>query len=202
VIKHVARGQNASVWLVALGRWTGRVEAVMNDRIAVTALAELPPQQQILGTAAKLAIATPRGVVRTKGAVLSADRAGIVEIVVSSELEIDQRREHVRIAARVPGLVGPRAAAGRALDTYTLDVSAGGVLVAGAGPIGVGMPVEVAVKLPDRDPLRADARIARRTEMGHAALVFDDIDEREREALVRWIFERQRLERQQAQGTI
>jgi c-di-GMP-binding flagellar brake protein YcgR len=63
------------------------------------------------------------------------------------------------------------------------------------------MPVEVAVKLPDREPLRADARIARRTELGHAALVFDGIDESDREALVRWIFERQRLERRQARET-
>jgi hypothetical protein len=198
VIKHVARGQTASVWLRALGRWTGRVEAVTSDRIAVAALAQLPDPDGILGTVAKLAVATPRGVLRTKGAVLSADRMGIVEIVVGSELELDQRREHVRVAARVPGVVGTKDPTRLPLDTYTLDVSAGGVLVAGAGPLGIGAPVSVTVKLPESDPLRAEGRIARRTEMGHAALVFDGIAERDREALVRWIFERQRLERRQA----
>ena len=108
---------------------------------------------------------------------------------------MDQRREHVRVAASVPGLVAPRTEEHPPLHTFTLDVSGGGLLVAGAGPVEPGAPVAVTVKLPDREPLTSDGRIARVTESGHVALRFDGIADEQREELVRWIFERQRLER-------
>jgi c-di-GMP-binding flagellar brake protein YcgR len=81
------------------------------------------------------------------------------------------------------------------LHTYTLDVSGGGLLVAGIGPADDGDEVVVTVKLPDREPLRVNGRVARRTAEGHAGLVLEDISDADREELVRWIFERQRLER-------
>ena len=68
------------------------------------------------------------------------------------------------MAARVPGLIAMPGHALKPLHTYTLDVSGGGLLVAGAGPAEIGTPVAVTVKLPDRDPLRSRGRIARRTE--------------------------------------
>jgi c-di-GMP-binding flagellar brake protein YcgR len=38
-------------------------------------------------------------------------------------------------------------------------------------------------------------RVARRTAEGHAGLILEGISDADREELVRWIFERQRLER-------
>jgi c-di-GMP-binding flagellar brake protein YcgR len=142
-----------------------------------------------------MTIATPLGIVRTQGTIVAADRAGLLELQITDEYEVDQRREHVRLTASLPGVVAPRSELHPPLHTFTLDVSGGGVLVAGAGPADIGTPVVVTVRLPDRDALRADARIARRTDGGHVGLVFEGITVREREALVRWIFEQQRLER-------
>ena len=195
----VVRGQAVHLELDRHGHWTGRVEAVMTDRLALAVMSRLPVDPVTLsGTAAALAVATPRGIVRGRGVVIAADRAGIVEIAITDDIELDQRREHVRVAAQVPGLVAPRDEGHPPLHTFTLDVSGGGILVAGVGPVGVGAPVAITVKLPDRDPLVTDGRIARRTDGGYVGLVFEGISEREREELVRWIFERQRLERQAA----
>ena len=171
----------------------------MTDRLALAVMSRLPVDPATLsGTAAALAVATPRGIVRGRGVVIAADRAGIVEVAITEDIELDQRREHVRVTAQVPGLVAPRDEAHPPLHTFTLDVSGGGILVAGAGPADIGTPVAVTVKLPDRDPLVTDGRIARRTDGGYVGLVFEGISEPEREELVRWIFERQRLERQAA----
>jgi hypothetical protein len=198
-MSELARGQAVQLELDRHGSWTARVEAVMPDRVAVSPLAPIPGDAAALpGRPVRLASPTPRGVVRVEGVIVAADRSGLLEVELTAEVELDQRRDHVRIAARIPGLVAPRDEGHPPLHTFTLDVSGGGLLLAGAGPAEVGAPVVVTVKLPDRDPLRTEGRIARRTHAGSVGLVFEGIAETERELLVRWIFERQRLERQAA----
>ena len=200
MIAHVATGQAARVLLHGHGEWSARVEAVLPDRLAVTTLTVLP--RHATGAAGEVSVATARGVLRAACVVLGTDRSGLVELAVTSEQQLDQRRAHVRVAARVPGVVATPGHLLKPLHTYTLDVSGGGVLVAGAGPVEIGTPVAVTVKLPEREPLRTRGLVARRTEEGHVALAFDRMDEDEREQLVRWIFERQRRELREARGTI
>jgi c-di-GMP-binding flagellar brake protein YcgR len=195
--REIAKGQSAHLVLDGHGRWTARVEAIDGTRVAVAALARLPGDHAVLsGAQARIAVTTPRGLVHVTGIVLAADRSGLLEVELTAEPQVDQRRHHVRVPARVPGVVGPRdPSTGQPLHTFTIDVSGGGLLVAGAGPVEPGAPVAVTVKLPDREPLTSDGRIARVTETGHVALRFDGIADEQREELVRWIFERQRLER-------
>jgi PilZ domain len=199
VIEHVFPGQPAHVRLHQLGDFEGRVESASPERLKVAALHQVPNSATLVGTSADLDIGTPRGVIHTAGTILEAGADGVLDIGIDADLRLDQRRQFVRVAARVPGVVG-QGGAGSPLHTYTLDVSAGGLLVAGAGDVEIGAPVSVTVKIPDRDPVEAAAVIARRTKQGHAALQFTDISEADREALIRWIFERQRLERQAAKG--
>jgi hypothetical protein len=193
-MRAVARGQAAVVDLDRGERFTGVVEHVSADRVAVAAVARLPAgPAELAGVAGSVAVATPRGVVRCRALVLGADPAGVVELGVTGEVAVDQRREHVRIDLRLPGVVRPRHAAHGALHTYTLDVSGGGVLVAGAGRAEIGEAVSVLVKLPGSETLEAAGRVARRSRSGHVALAFEAIDEERREALVRFLFEQQRL---------
>jgi hypothetical protein len=195
----VDRGQAVVIELDRYGRFTGRVEAAAGERLAIAALARLPvAPAELAGTAARVAVTTPRGIVRSLAVVMGADRSGLVEVEIVDELQVDQRREHVRVGLRLPGAVGPRDTSVGLLDTYTLDVSGGGVLVAGAGPADAGDPVAVLVKLPGSDPLHAEGRVARRSAAGHAAVAFERLDEQARELLVRMVFEQQRLERRAA----
>jgi hypothetical protein len=198
MIKHLAKGQAARIVLHGHGEWTARVEASLPDRLALTTLTVLP--RDTAGAGGEVAVSTALGVLRAPCVVLGTDRSGLVELSIAGEHHVDQRRSHVRVAARVPGVVATPGHMLRPLHTYTLDVSGGGVLVAGAGPVDIGTPVAVTVKLPDRDPLRSRGRVTRRTDEGHVALAFDGMDADEREQLVRWIFERQRLELREARG--
>ena len=199
MIEHVFPGQPAHVRLHQLGDFEGRVESTTETSVTLAALHKIPGRETLMGTSADIDIGTPRGMIHTAGTIVSAGADGVLEVAIDADLRLDQRRQYVRVAARIPGVVG-QGAAGSPLHTYTLDVSAGGLLLAGAGEVEAGAPVTVTVKLPDRDPVEAAAVIARRTAQGHAALEFTDISEADREALIRWIFERQRLERQAAKG--
>jgi hypothetical protein len=192
----LARGQHAEVVLGDASAWRARVVSAFGERVVVAFLTQ--PQTSpatLVGTVVQLAVTTPRGILRAPAVVLGADAEGLLEVDVTDEGKLDQRREHVRVESRLPSAVEPTHGEYGPLRTYTLDVSGGGVLVAGAGPIELGEPVIVTVKLPERPSVQAIGRVARRTDEGHAGLVFDGIATHAREELVRWIFEQQRLER-------
>lgn len=193
---YVAPGQSVQLRLGSAGTFATQVDAVLEDRLLLVPIAKLAVERhRIIGLAADAEVATPRGVWRAAGVVTSCDDGGRVEIGLAEDPKVDQRREHVRIESRLPGMIVAQSDGGRsALHTFTLDVSGAGVLVAGAGNEPIGTPVRLQVKLPDRI-LETDAVIARRTPDGHVGLRFEGMSEQQREALVRWIFERQRLAR-------
>ncbi len=200
LLLHLTPGHPLTVELGEHGDHPARAEWVDGDRVAV-ALLRRPPvlPSALVGCAATLAYATPRGLHHVAAAVLGAQRGGVLELTVLAEPEIDQRRDHVRVCAPIPGLVAPSDGHRPPLHTYTIDVSGAGVLVAGAGPVQVGDAVAVTLKLPGGEPpLVARSHIVRVDPDGRAAVAFDELDARERERLVRFVFERQRLLRRAA----
>ncbi|HWT92803.1 MAG TPA: PilZ domain-containing protein [Solirubrobacteraceae bacterium] len=194
---YVAPGQSVQLSLGTAGTLNAHVDAILEDRMLLVPLAKLPIQRhRIVGVAADAEVATPRGVWRASGVITSCDEGERLEIGFHEEPSVDQRREYVRLETRLPGLIVSQQEEGphSALHTFTLDVSGAGVLVAGAGTEPIGTPVKLQVKLPDR-VLETDAVIARRTPEGHVGLRFTGISTPQREALIQWIFERQRLAR-------
>lgn len=194
---YVAPGQSVQLTLGSSGTFNAQVDAILEDRMLLVPLAKLPVERhRIVGLAADAEVATPRGIWRARGVITSCDDGSRVEVGFAEEPSVDQRREHVRIESKLPGMIVPQSEAGphAALHTFTLDVSGGGILVAGAGTEPIGTPVRLQVKLPDRI-LETDAVIARRTPEGHVGLRFEGMSTPQREALVRWVFERQRLAR-------
>ncbi len=193
-------GHPLTLELAEHGDFEARAEWVDGDRVAIALFARLPVlPTTLVGAAAQLVYATPRGLHRVPGAVLGAQRGGILELTMLAAPDVDQRRDHVRVAAPIPGTVVPEDGHRPPLHTYTIDVSGAGVLVAGAGPVAVGDAVAVTLKLPGADtPFVAHSHVVRVDADGRAAVAFDELDDRERERLVRFVFERQRLERRAA----
>jgi c-di-GMP-binding flagellar brake protein YcgR len=138
-----------------------------------------------------VAYTTRRGLHLAVSVVVGAEHSGLLELLVTAELERAQRRDHVRVAALLTGTVRPPHG-DAPLHTYTLDVSGSGVLVAGAGPVTIGDGVGVTLKLPGDRLLEATGEVARRSRDGHVGLALAGLTHREREALVRFVFERQR----------
>ena len=199
----VARGQAAEVDLGAHGIWTARVVSAFGERVVVALLAQPSiDEERLAGTSVQLAVTTARGLLRAPAVVLSADEDGLLEVDLGDETELDQRREHVRVESRLPTAIEPADAAHAPVHTYTLDVSGGGVLVAGIGVAEASAPVEVTLKVPGRTTIEAGGHVARRTVEGHAGVVFERIAPHDREELVRWIFERQRMARAEENGLL
>jgi hypothetical protein len=152
-----------------------------------------------LGTAV-LEYNSTRGVVRLRGEAILEDRS-LLRFQAQDDAEVTQRREFVRVHTPQavtlknadPG-VSEQEAPLRSVDpehlAHTVDVSGGGMLVVGAVGLSAGDSVNFSMQTgPNQPPIAGAARVVRTLEDGKLALVFEQIEEAERQRLIRFVFE-------------
>ena len=82
------------------------------------------------------------------------------------------------------------------MATHAVDVSGGGMLLRGLEQLRDGEVVRFSLDLgPDTPPLDGRARVVRIDEEGHRGLVFEAISGAERQRLIHFIFDQQRVAR-------
>lgn len=186
-------GQGVSVELDGLGSHHARVDSVDGDEVRLVLLAREPlaPGPPLTAT---LEYTYERGVCRWAGTVERLGLAGLrfAAAAAAAEPERDQRREFVRVDLSRPAIValgGPR---GPRLATWTVEVSAAGVLLAGSGA-GPDEVLWLSLRLGEgEEPIEVLGRLVRVTDEGHHAVRFDTIAAADRERLVRHLSEVQR----------
>jgi hypothetical protein len=108
------------------------------------------------------------------------------------------RRENVRVSAERPVVAYVGANRSR-VQTFTIDISAGGLLVGGLGMLPKGEPLELQLTLaPDAPPVTGRGSVVRTDPQGRCAIVFESIAEHDQRRLVQFIFDYQRSELQAA----
>jgi c-di-GMP-binding flagellar brake protein YcgR len=138
-----------------------------------------------------------RGRVRLRGTCLMEDPSDsdLVRINSPRSVEVLQEREYVRIRSARPVLVYS-ALEQQQVQSYTVDVSGGGLLLAGPETLRVGEQVKFRLTLtPGVLPVTGTGHVVRTDGQGRLGVVFDDISDLDRRRLVRFIFECQRAER-------
>jgi hypothetical protein len=142
----------------------------------------------------QLEFTNPRGRVRLQGTVTLEDR----ELLRFRELhshELIQEREYVRVQSTRPVLVLTGSSQGT-IQTYSVDLSGGGMLLAGPSTLKVGEQVQFRLTVAKgAPPITGVGTVVRTDTQGRRALCFDEIGEGEHRRLVRFIFECQRAER-------
>lgn len=155
-----------------------------------------PPED--LQEAADLEYSSVRGVVRLHGRGI-VEGPGLIRFEPDGEAEVTQRRSFVRVRAPLgvtlhldePGVHRVR----------TLDLSGGGMLLTGAEELGPDQMVNFSLGLRDgRPPVKGMARVVRTGETGQCALVFQQIDEGDRDRLIRFVFQTLRAARARTRG--
>ncbi len=132
-----------------------------------------------------------RGVVRFEGQAVLQER-DLVRFEVSSEPEVTQRREFVRVPA-VQKVVLADDSRSATLDGKAIDLSGGGMLLSGSDLLELDSVVRFRLSLGAgvRD-IEGRARVVRADDEGRRALVFEQIDPDDRQRLIHFVFERQR----------
>lgn len=138
----------------------------------------------------------PKGRVRLTGtaAVESPSEPDVIRLTDLRSLDVVQEREHVRIrsARRVVVYGGENLAQ---IDSYTLDISGGGFLMAGADLLRVGDEVQFQLELADGElPVCGTGKVVRVDPRGYRGIAFARIKDLDQRRLVRYIFECQRAE--------
>jgi hypothetical protein len=137
----------------------------------------------------------PRGIVRLTGEVTLEDR-DTLRFRDVHPLDVVQRRENVRVTTERPVLL----LRGRDLspvETTTIDISGGGMMIRGGSHLKSGDPVRfVLTTSPERAPIEGGGTVVRKLARGKCAISFTDISEGDERRLVRFLFEVQREERQ------
>ena len=136
-----------------------------------------------------------RGVCRIDGLAKKAAGAASLLVEHTGKVQLIQRREFVRVDAMVPVSYQPAGATGWTAETTTINVSAGGFMISGREGLNMHDVMWFTLELDggarESGPLQVLGRVVRETP-GGLGIEIEQIDERERERLVRWVFARER----------
>ncbi len=135
-----------------------------------------------------------RGRIRLQGTVTLEDRE-LLRFRELHSVELIQQREYVRIQSTRPVLV-LTGGQGGTVQTYSVDISGGGMLLAGPNTLKIGEQVEFRLTTAKGGtPIAGVGTVVRADLQGRRAICFDQIGEGEHRRLVRFIFDCQRAER-------
>jgi PilZ domain-containing protein len=197
-------GDHVRVNIPAMGDVSGQVEEVRDDGVVIALYFEGHRSPAMLENPDScIEYTTARGLFRQKGNA-SFDLGGvdIVRFVPMQDAEISQRRGFARVDVHLSVVITIDENT-PPMEFQSINISGSGVLLA-AAPAGtaelvLGTPVWLSITLSEEDeePIQARGTVLRDTGMGSRGVHFDFINDKHRERLVRFLFEQQRLMRQE-----
>lgn len=146
---------------------------------------------------------TSRGVCRIDGVAHRVKEAGAIRVDHTGKVELIQRREFVRIDAMVPVRYRPMGAAGWTAETTTINISGGGFMISGREGLRENDVCTFTLELDgerEAGELVIQGQVVRETPGGLGIRILE-IEDEERERLIRWVFARERLSRQIVKGS-
>ncbi len=194
--------QDVVITLPDLEQYRGRVARITGTEIAVVLMLDAR-KRLALGDASPMWVEypAPRGLVRLEGSgsVVAHD---LVHFHHEGAIDVVQRREFVRVGAVRPlelARVGADGEAGEWLATLTVNVSGNGLLAAGwpgAAALDVGALVDFRLRPADGEPqIAGRGRVVRVGDDGQRGIAIEQIEREARRALVRFVFEQERIVR-------
>ena len=190
------QGQTVLLRLGAGAAIAARVDTVDAD-VAVLVLLTPPLRPPVAGQPAEVEGTSKRGVVRFDVTIKDVDGRGTVRVAARADgAATVQRRDFVRVDAVVPVVVRDGGPDGPPHEAMTLNVSGGGLLLAGVSGLQEGDSAFVAIDLEDGSPpVEALVTVVRIAERNSRAVRIASISARDEQRIVRFAFARERQAR-------
>ena len=167
------------------------------DSLLVAIMVPIEPLSRRQLDGLVLEFVAPQGRVSLSGTVTIENPAepDVLRIDGPRSIEVLQEREYVRIRAARPAVVyGGKDA--MPIQSFTVDLSGGGFLLAGPDSLKIGEEVNFRITLtPGVLQISGVGKVVRVDREGRRAVEFGSISELDRRRLIRFIFECQRAER-------
>lgn len=185
------------------GRIPARVTACEQGSFTVAIMVPCKPLSASQLAALVLDYSDVRGRVRLHGSAVVVDPSepDLLRIDDPRSIEVLQQREFVRVQTARPVAISTTHEPLR-IDTFTVDISGSGFLLAGPESLKVGHELGFRLSLgEDALPVAGKGMVVRIDRRGHPAVAIEELSDLERRRLVRFIFDCQRAERRRGLET-
>jgi PilZ domain-containing protein len=166
------------------------------DADHATAMLLVRPLQPLAGAGeVTIDIATKRGLLHVDAEIMGAPAGEMLELGLTGRQELVQRREFVRVDAFLEVVVKPLLT-GETIPAAVVNISASGAVISRMACLAAGDEANLLLRLaPYEPPLSIRCRVVREFDEDFRAVHFEAIMESDRERIVRFVFDRQRLDR-------
>jgi hypothetical protein len=171
-----------------------RVETLAEDHAIIGLFKAPEPSLAEIGEIEGCVEATSaRGLARMVGTMKQeGDQEDAVRLTFDQGPEVIQRRQFVRIDTTTPVTITRED--GSTVKNHTLNLSGAGLLLGGPADLQMEEPIKVDIEVGETElPIHARGRVVRETAEGHKGVRIEMIEEGDRERLIHFVFERQRL---------
>jgi len=183
------RAQHGSIDVPDIGPLPALVEIDARHATAVLLVRPLHALEDVVGTHVSIDVATRRGLLHCDARVAAIRDGDVLDLEVDGDREIIQRRSYARVDAVLEVTVTP------GIPATAMNISGSGAVVSHLDDLEPGDPVELSLKLaPHEPPIVIGGRVVRECAENLRAIHFEQVARADRERIVHWVFERQRLE--------
>jgi len=193
-IRGIEEGQHVQLLMGDLEGVDARIEELADSHAIVGLFKEPEPSLEQIGEIEGVIEAPgPRGLARLVGTMKQHnDQADVVVLKFDQGPEVIQRRQFVRIEATTTVTITRDD--GAKLKTFTLNLSGAGLLLGGPEELQVDEQIKLDIDVGEEDPsIHARGRVVRETPEHHKGVRIEMIEEGDRERLIHFVFEKQRL---------
>ena len=185
------RAQHGSIALPDLGSVPALVQLDAAYATAVLLVRPLRSLEDVVGSRVGVDLTTARGLLHVEARVAGLRDGEVLDLEVAGGREVVQRRAFARVDAVLEIGVAPGIAAS------AVNISGSGALVSCLEGLSTGDVVDLSLRLaPHEPPIAIGGRIVRECDGHLRAVHFERVAEADRERIVQFVFERQRLELQ------
>jgi c-di-GMP-binding flagellar brake protein YcgR len=189
---HARRG---SIEVPDVGSLPALVDVEAGHATAVLLVRTLHVLDDVVGRQVAIDVATSRGLLHYEARVAGVRDGDVLDLEVATPRELIQRRAF----ARVDALLQVTVASGVA--TAAVNISGSGVVLSAREGLAAGDAIDLTLWLsPHEPPIAISGRVIRQVgeDTHHWAVHFEHVHEADRERIVRFVFDRQRVELQRS----
>lgn len=194
-----SRARHGSIEVPAVGSLPALVEfdAAHHGTALLLVRPLLHSLDSVVGTHVCVDVTTERGLMHVDARIAGIRDGEVLDLdIAGGPPAVIQRRDFARVDAVLDVRIAPDTAA------VAVNISGSGAVISRLDGLRPGDPVDLSLQLgPHEPPILINGRVVRETEGHLRAVHFEQVAQADRERIVQFVFERQRLERRRLNRT-